>query len=67
MTFDNCDFRSTADFANQFSKSRPNFTTHDWLTILCDPDNMQVDAKNRVRAMSIFSHAAHCIMQLKTC
>ena len=56
MSFDNRHFLSTADFADQFSKSCSNFPTHDWFAILRDPDDMQVDAENRVRAVPIFCH-----------
>jgi hypothetical protein len=28
---------------------------------------VQVNAENRVRAVPIFCHVAHCIMQEKTC
>lgn len=56
MTFHDGDFVSAADFADQFSESRTYFTSHHWFTILRDPDDVQVDAKNSVRAVPIFGH-----------
>ncbi len=58
MAFDNRYFLAAADFADQFSESCANFTTHDWLTVLRDPDDVQVDAKDRVCAVPIFSHGS---------
>ena len=57
MPFDNGHFRSAADFADQFPESHADFPTHDGFTILRDPDNVQVDAENCVRAMPVFCHA----------
>ena len=56
VPFHNRDFVSTADFADQLSESCANFTSHHGFAILCDPDDVQVDAKNRVCAMPIFCH-----------
>ena len=56
MTFHNCDFVSAADFTDQLSKSGANFTSHDGLAVLCNPNQVQVNAKNRVRAMPIVCH-----------
>ena len=56
MPFHNRDFVSAADFADQLTESGADFTTHDWLTILRDPDDVQVNTKNRVRAVPIFCH-----------
>ena len=67
MSFDNGHFLASANLADQFPESGANFTTHDGLAILRDPDNVQVNAENRVRAVPIFCHVAHCIMQEKTC
>ena len=56
MTFLNRDFVSAADFADQLSKSGADFTSHDGFAILCHPDDVQVNAKHGVRAMSIVCH-----------
>src|SRR5688500_5955847 len=37
VPFHNCDFRSAADFPDQFTQTCANFTTHHWFTILCHP------------------------------
>ena len=56
MSFHDCNFVSAADFADQLSETGSNFTTHDRLTVLCDPNQMQVDAKNGVCTMSVVCH-----------
>ena len=67
MTFHYRDFVRTADFADQLSNSGADFAAHDWLTIFCDPDDVQMDAKDRMCAVPIFCHAAQSSTGLKTC
>ena len=56
MPFHNRDFMSAADFADQLTESGANFTSHDGFAILCDPDQVQVNAKNSVCAMPVVCH-----------
>jgi hypothetical protein len=56
VPFHNRDFLAAANFADQFSETCANFTSHDWFTILRDPNNVEVDAKNGVCAMPILCH-----------
>ena len=56
VPFDNRDFLVTADFSNQLSQTGADLARHDWLAVLGDPDQMQVNAKNRVCAMPILCH-----------
>jgi hypothetical protein len=65
MPFDNGDFLASADFADQFSQSRANFTSDDGFAILRHPDNVQVDAENRVCAMPILCHARTLSCRIK--
>ena len=65
MPFHDRHFRSAADFADQLSEPCANFTTHDWLTIFRDPDDVQMNAKDCMRAMSVFCHEAQFNMWLK--
>ena len=67
MSFHNRDFMRAADFADQLSNSGADLAAHDWLTILRDPDDVQVDAKDRMCAMPIFCHDAQSSTGLKTC
>lgn len=67
VTFHDGDFVRTTDFADQLSNSCPDFPTHHWVTVLRDPDDVQVDAENCMRAVPIFCHGAQFIMGRKTC
>jgi len=57
VSFHDRDFVRAADFAEQFSDPQPDFTAHHWLAILRDPDQVQVDAKDRMCAVPIIRHA----------
>ena len=56
MPFHDRDFMRAADFADQFTQSCADFTPPDGFAILRDPDEVQVNAKNRMRAMPIVCH-----------
>ena len=67
MSFHDRHFMRAADFADQLSEPRADFTSHHWFTILRDPNDVQVDAKDCMRAVSIFGHGAQCSTGPKTC
>ena len=67
VPFDDRHFMSAADFSYQFSDSRADFSAHHGFAILCNPNNMQMDAKDCMRAVPIFCHAAQSITERKTC
>lgn len=52
----NRDFMVATDFADQFSGSQTNFTRHHWLTVLCHPDEVQVNLEGGVRAAPVVLH-----------
>ena len=56
MPFHDRHFMRAADFADQFTDSCANLTSHHGLTVLRDPDDVQVNAKNSMRAMSVLCH-----------
>ena len=56
MPFHNRDFVCAADFADQLSEPGADFAAHDWLTILRNPDDVQMNAKNSMCAMPIICH-----------
>lgn len=57
VSFHDRHFVRAADFAEQCSDPQPDFTAHHWLAILRHPDQVPVEAKDRMCAVAIFRHA----------
>ncbi len=66
VPFHNRYFQVTADFAQQLSESQSDFATHHGLAVLCDPDEVQMDTKDRMRAVAVICHAGEFSTPLKT-
>ncbi len=59
VPFDNRHFRVAADFADQLTESETYFTRHHGLAVLRHPDDVQMDAKDRMCAVPIVGHRAN--------
>ena len=57
LAFHDVDFLAATDFPQQFSHAIADFSMQDRFSIFCDPDQMQMDAKNIVRPTPIVAHA----------
>jgi len=62
VPLDDRDFLITANFADQFPQPRAHFPGHDWLAVLGDPNQVQVNLEGRVRAAPVILHAAESSM-----
>ena len=56
MPLDDGDLLIAADLSNQLSETGADFTCHDRLTILRDPDQMQMNLEGSVRAAPVIFH-----------
>ena len=56
VSLDDGDLLVTAYFTNQFSEPSANFACHDRLTVLGNPDQMQVNLECSVRAAPVIFH-----------
>ncbi len=56
VPFHDRNFMRAADFPDQFTDPCANFTSHDGFAVLRHPDDVQMNTKNSVRAMSVFCH-----------
>jgi hypothetical protein len=47
---------AAANLADEFTDAQADFASHHWFAVFRHPDQMQVDAKDRVSAMSVIGH-----------
>jgi hypothetical protein len=62
VTFHDGHFQVATDFADQFSDSDTDFSCHDRLAVLSDPDQMQMNLECSVRAAPVIFHAGESSM-----
>ena len=58
VTFDNGDFVSATYLANQLSHSQSDFARQDRAAVFGCPDDVQMNFKDRMRAVSVIFHGA---------
>ena len=67
VTFHDRDFHIAADLADQLPEPETYFACHRRLAVLRNPDQMQVNAEDRMCAVSILRHTGESITRQKTC
>ena len=66
-SFENADIFGVADLQEQVSTSELDVTFKHVITVLRDPDDVQVNAKDRVRAVSVVRHDCAIYHAAKNC